>query len=58
MTLRTLLYADDATIFINLKREGLLTVKNILDMFGKAPGLVANFDKSSIHPIRCEELDL
>jgi hypothetical protein len=58
MKLRTSLYADDAAIFIAPKREDLLAVKDILQTFGQATNLVTNFDKSSIHSIRCEHLDL
>jgi hypothetical protein len=58
MKLRTSLYADDAAIFIATNRDDLLAVKNNIEIFGKATGLVTNFDKSSIHPIRCEGLDL
>ncbi|WVZ52900.1 hypothetical protein U9M48_003903 [Paspalum notatum var. saurae] len=56
--LRTSLYADDAAIFLNPVREELAALKEILHIFGKASGLVTNFEKSSIHPIRCEEIDL
>jgi mannosylglycoprotein endo-beta-mannosidase len=57
MNLRTSLYADDAAIFITPNRDDLMVVKSILETFGKATGLVTNFDKSSIHPIRCEGID-
>ena len=56
--LRTSLYADDAAIFINPSREDLLAVKDILHAFGCASGLVTNLEKSSIHPIRCDNIDL
>ncbi|WVZ96688.1 hypothetical protein U9M48_042292 [Paspalum notatum var. saurae] len=56
--LRTSLYADDAAIFLNPVREELAALKEILHIFCKASGLVTNFEKSSIHPIRCEEIDL
>jgi hypothetical protein len=49
--LRTLLYADDAAIFLNPSREEIQAVKDILDTFGQITGLVTNFEKSSIHPI-------
>ena len=29
-----------------------------METFGAVTGLVTNFDKSSAHPIRCEDLDL
>ncbi|WVZ85361.1 hypothetical protein U9M48_032298 [Paspalum notatum var. saurae] len=53
--LRTSLYADDAAIFLNPVREELSAIKEILHAFGKASGLVTNFEKSSIHPIRFDE---
>ena len=56
--LRTSLYADDAAIFINPTRNDLQAVKQILNAFGAATGLTTNFEKSSIHPIRCENVDL
>jgi hypothetical protein len=52
---RTSMYADNAAIFINPKKEDIDTIKIILDAFGKASGLKINMDKSSIHPIKCEE---
>ena len=33
-------------------------VKDILERFGNVTGLVTNFEKSSVHPIRCENIDL
>jgi len=54
----TSLYADDAAIFLNPNREELQAVKNMLQMFGEVPGLVTNLEKSSIHPIHCENIDL
>ena len=56
--LRTSLYADDAAIFINPTRDDLQAVKQILNVFGAATGLTTNFEKSSIHPIHCENVDL
>ena len=56
--LRTSLYADDAAIFINPTRDDLQAVKQILNAFGAATGLTTNFEKSSIHPIHCENVDL
>lgn len=55
---RTSLYADDAAIFINPNQNELQAIKDILESFGNVTGLVTNFEKSSIHPIRCENIDL
>jgi hypothetical protein len=55
---RTSMYADDAAIFLNPQKEDINAVKIILEAFGKASGLTINMDKSSIHPIRCEDIDL
>jgi hypothetical protein len=52
------MYADDAAIFISPKKEDIEAVKSILDAFSKVSGLSINMDKSSVHPIRCEEIDL
>lgn len=46
MKLRTSLYTDDAAIFIILNQDDLLAVKNILQTFGQATGLVTNFGKT------------
>lgn len=50
---RLSIYADDVALFIKPVEEELLLTKEILDIFGKASGLVTNFNKSSIIPIRC-----
>jgi hypothetical protein len=55
---RTPMYVDDAAIFISPKKEDIEAVKSILDTFSKVSGLSINMDKSSVHPIRCEEIDL
>jgi len=54
----TSMYADDAVIFISPKKEDIEAVKSILDTFSKVSGLSINMDKSSVHPIRCEDIDL
>jgi hypothetical protein len=59
--LRTSLYADPASshpMFINPTRNDLQAVKQILHVFRAATGLTTNFEKSSIHPICCENVDL
>jgi hypothetical protein len=52
------MYADDAAIFINHSKDDLKTLKEILQIFGTSSGLHINLQKSSIHPIRCDEVDL
>jgi len=52
------MYADDAAIFVNPKKEDIDAVKIILETFGKVSGLCINMDKSSIHLIRYEDIDL
>ena len=52
------MYADDAAVFINPIKEDLEATKRILQAFGNFLGLHINLQKSSIHPIRCEEVDL
>ena len=54
----TSLYANDAAIFLNPNREELQAVKDMLQMFGEVTGLITNLEKSSIHPIHCENIDL
>jgi hypothetical protein len=52
------MYADDAAIFINPKIEDVEALKIILQAFGSLSGLHINLEKSSMHPIRCENVDL
>ena len=52
------MYADDADIFINPIKDDLEAIKTVLQAFGNFSGLHINLQKSSIHPIRCDELDL
>jgi len=54
---RMSMYADDASIFISPQKEDIEAIKIILEAFGKASGLHINMDKSSFHPIRCENID-
>jgi hypothetical protein len=55
---RTSMYADDAAIFINPIKEDVEAVNMILTAFGTFSGLHINLQKSTIHPIRCENVDL
>ena len=52
------MYADDATIFINPLKEDLEAITTILQEFGRVSGLHINLQKSSVHPIRCQGIDL
>jgi hypothetical protein len=52
------MYADDATIFINPLKEDVDAVRMILEAFGRFSSLHINLQKSSIHPIRCEGIDI
>jgi len=52
------MYADDAAIFINPIKDDLDSITTILQEFGRVSGLHINLQKSSIHPIRCQDIDL
>lgn len=52
------MYTDDATIFINPIKEDVEGIKIILEAFRNISGLHINLQKSSIHLIRCEDIDL
>ena len=55
---RTSMYADNMAIFINPSKNDLEAIKIIMQAFGSFLGLHINLQKSSIHPIRCEDVDL
>jgi hypothetical protein len=55
---RTSMYADDAAIFINPLKEDIEAITSILQEFGRVSGLHINLQKSSVHPIRCQDIDL
>jgi hypothetical protein len=55
---RTSMYADNAAIFINPLKEDLEATTAILNAFGSVSGLHINMHKSSVHPIRCQDIDL
>jgi len=55
---RTSMYADDAAIFINPIKDDLDSIATILQEFGMVSGLHINLQKSSVHPIRCQDIDL
>jgi hypothetical protein len=47
------MYADDVVIFTDPSSAELLSIKQLMESFGKASGLVTNFTKSTILPICC-----
>lgn len=56
--LRVSLYTDNADIFANPVHEEIDTLLEILQLFSQASGLCINPAKSSVAPIRCEEINL
>jgi hypothetical protein len=55
---RISLYTDDAGIFVNHVKDELRAITAILDVFGKASGLVTNTAKSEVFLLRCDDIDL
>lgn len=55
---RLSLYVDDAVVFLTPVQEDLLTIKEILQLFGEASGLRTNMSKSSFSPIRCNNQEI
>jgi hypothetical protein len=55
---RTSLYADDAAVFVAPIKYDITFLASILVDLGKVTGLSANFHKSLVAPIRCEDIDL
>ncbi|XP_073362540.1 uncharacterized protein [Aegilops tauschii subsp. strangulata] len=55
--LRISIYADDAALFVNPKRNEIAVVRAILERFGQITGLKINASKCVAYPIRCEALD-
>jgi hypothetical protein len=51
------MYAADVVIFAEPEQTELSSVKAILQCFGEASGLIANYAKSSIIPIQCDGID-
>jgi hypothetical protein len=56
--LRTSLYADDAAVFMAPIKKDIDNLSNILRLFGDVTGLVTNFTKSCVVPIRCGGINL
>ena len=52
------LYAYDAAIFLTPSAHDISNLATTLQGFGEAIGLVTNITKSSISPIRCDNIDL
>lgn len=58
LKLRVSLYADDAVIFANPDREEVDKLMEIIGLFGDASGLHLNVNKSTVTPIRCDDINL
>ena len=52
------MYADDAALFLNPRKEEVDITLEILEHFGAATGLRVNLAKSSVAAIRCTEINL
>jgi hypothetical protein len=50
-------YADDVVLFLQPVVEDINLVLDILQLFGEASGLCNNVQKSSVYPIRCDEVE-
>jgi hypothetical protein len=49
---RISIYADDVALFIKPNVQDIVTVRQVLNMFGMSSGLQVNFSKSSAVVIR------
>ena len=56
--LRTSLYADDAMVVVAPFKEDIQNLSRILATVGEVTGLCTSFQKSSVIPIRCGNIDL
>jgi hypothetical protein len=52
------MYADDAVIFLRPIKEEVAALKHLLQLISEVTGLCTNIHKSSVAPIRCDNLDL
>jgi hypothetical protein len=52
------MYADDAVIFTNPRKQDIIGIMEIIRAFGEATGLQINMQKSTIAPIRCAGIDM
>lgn len=50
---RASLYADDLVVLLSPQQEDFICLKEILDLFAGASGLITNVDKCQATPIRC-----
>lgn len=57
-TVRTSLYTDNAAVFVKPIKDDVANLATILKGFEEVIGLCTNFQKSSVVPIRCRNLDL
>ncbi|WKA06632.1 hypothetical protein VitviT2T_024525 [Vitis vinifera] len=48
-------FADDTIFFSNTREEDMMTLKNVLLVFGHISGLKVNLDKSNIYGINLEQ---
>ena len=58
MRFRVSMYADDAVIFIRPNRNDVQNLRKILHLFGETTGLTTNFQKTSVTPISCNNINL
>jgi hypothetical protein len=56
--LRISMYADDAVIFSNPRRQDITCIMEIMNAFGAATGLKINLHKSTVASISCTGLDM
>ncbi|KAM0857846.1 hypothetical protein ACQ4PT_048211 [Festuca glaucescens] len=49
------LYADDVVVFAKPSKMEAMAIRDILECFGSASGLLVNYAKSSTAPIRCDD---
>jgi hypothetical protein len=52
---RASLYADDLVVLVAPKATDLICLRQLLDLFAGASGLLTNLDKCVMSPIRCDD---
>lgn len=55
---RASIYADDLVIFLRPKPEDFTCIRELLDLFAGASGLLTNLDKCLISPIHCSDEEI